>query len=295
MTLALAAGAALVLDLLLGEPPAAAHPVVWMGRAIRTLRDRAPKRGRFLWGLLVALVLPAAFAGLAWGSTQLPWVGPVFAVWWIWSGFSIRVLGEAGLRVGEAVNGNDLEGARAGLAWLCSRDPSGLDGPALAASAIESVAENASDSAVAPAFWLAVAGVPGLVAYRCINTLDAMVGYRDRYPWLGKASARIDDVLNLVPARLTALLMVVLGGGAPAARAALRDAGQTDSPNAGWPMAAMAGHLGVRLEKRGQYALWPEGREARGDDVATAWTLARRAMVVSWLLAIGVCVLRQVQ
>ena len=284
--LSAAAAAALVLDLLVGEPPARLHPVVWIGAVIGALRRRAPGRGRFLAGLGLALVVPLGFASAAHVAVQLPWIGWPIAVWLVWGCFSIRVLGEAGLRVGDAVARVDVQAAREGLGWLCSRDPSQLDGPSLAAAAVESVAENASDSAVAPAFWLVVGGVPALVAYRCLNTLDAMVGYRDRYPWFGKASARLDDVANLIPARLTAGLLVLLGGGRSAARTAWRDAGLTDSPNAGWPMAAMAGALGVRLEKQGQYVLLPEGRAVRGEDLRPAWALARRAMVAAWLLAI---------
>src|SRR4029077_4357780 len=167
-------------------------------------------------------------------------------------------LGAAAHRVSRALARGDLAAARQGLASLCSRDPAALDGPALAAATIESLAENASDSVVAPLFYFALFGIPGAVFYRAVNTLDAMIGYHGRYEYLGKAAARFDDLLNLIPARLTAWLL--LGAGSLTAADATRgwsicrrDGGNTESPNAGRPMAAMAGLLGVELVKAGHY------------------------------------------
>lgn len=277
--------AALVWDRRLGEPPNALHPVVWMGRLIGLLRDLAPRRGRLVWGALMALGLPALWGAVGAAALSVPWLGWFLGVWLLKSSFAIRSLGEAGLRVGDAVSAGDIPAARAGLSWLCSRDPSALGAEELSGAAAESLAENASDSAVAPLFWMAVGGLPAALAYRCVNTMDAMIGYRDRYFWLGKAAARLDDLLNLVPARLTAVLLV-LAARDPAMqrrgwRIAVRDHTATDSPNAGWPMAAMAGLLGVRLTKRGQYALGEAHKTIDGDDVRRAWMLAGRAMLAS--------------
>lgn len=291
---ALVLAAAVAIDLLLGEPPARLHPVIWMGTLIQRGRDMAPsgRAGRLLWGIVLALVLPAGCALLAAGLVMIPWVGPLLAVWLLTSSLSIRMLGEAGVRVGDAVAEGRIEDAREGLSWLCSRSPAGLTGAELAGAATESVAENASDSAVAPLLWFLIGGVPGAVLYRCMNTMDAMIGYRDRYFWLGKPAARLDDLLNLIPARLTAVLMLLLadrdrGRGM---RCMLRDAAKTDSPNAGWPMSAMAGLLGVQLTKRGQYTLGDDIRPICGEDVRRCWRISRRAMVASAVLVGGALV-----
>ncbi len=291
---ALALLIALAWDRWAGEPPSRLHPVVWMGRAIGWLRDRAPSGPgpAFSWGLLMAVLLPAAFALLALLS-WVPGAGLVFATWLLTSCFAVQGLTSAGLRVAEALERGDLAAGRAGLGWLCSRDPADLDATALSAAATESVVENASDSLVAPLFWYAVAGLPGILAYRCVNTLDAMIGYRDRFEWLGKAAARLDDLLNLVPARLTALALLLLAPTLPrtSARrglAVLRaDAGKTASPNAGWPMAATAGILGVRLEKADHYVLGGAFPPPGPADLRRACTLSGRVM---WGVGVGVVV-----
>ncbi len=279
--------AALAWDRWLGEPPAALHPVVWMGRVIGWFRRRAPKRdgAAFVWGLVMAAGLPVLFAGLA-GLTVLPLVGPVLAVWLLTSCFAIRGLGEAGARVATHLEADDLSAGRAGLSWLCSRDPSELDATQVAAAALESVAENSSDSAVAPILFYVLGGLPAALAYRCVNTLDAMVGYRGALEWLGKASARLDDLANLIPARITGLLLLIAAmlrtdlSPGQGLRVMLQDHGKTESPNAGWPMAAMAGIVGVQLEKQGHYVL---GRGLRPcDGVALA-----RGVVVGDLAMTG--------
>jgi adenosylcobinamide-phosphate synthase len=172
----------------------------------------------------------------------------------------------------------DLAMARHGLRSLCSRDPSALGATELAAGAVESVAENASDSVVAPLFYYAVLGLPGALAYRAINTLDAMIGYRGKYEYLGKAAARLDDAANLIPARITAALLLVAGaltrkdlrGGWGVLR---RDGATTASPNAGRPMAAIAGLLAVELEKPGQYRLGAPAAAPTAATIAAAWRL----------------------
>ncbi len=291
MTDALVLLAALLVDALVGEWPARVHPVVWMGHVIRAVERLAPggRTGAFLWGLGMAVGLPLAWAGLAWGTLQMPLVAPLVALFWLGSAFALRVLGEAGLGVATPLAQGDLTGARAGLRSLCSRDPSTLDEHQLAAGAVESLAENLSDSFVAPIFWWLVAGVPGAVAYRVINTLDAMIGYHGRYEWLGKASARLDDLANLVPARLTAVLLLAAGAAGRAdtrggLRTLLRDRQHTESPNAGWPMAVIAGLLGIALEKPGHYVLGAEGRAPTAADVARAWALCRVGAMV-WAVA----------
>jgi adenosylcobinamide-phosphate synthase len=199
-----------------------------------------------------------------------------------------RAVGE----VQAALERGDLAEARRLLGWhLVSRPTADLRADEVAGAAIESLAENLSDSLVAPALALLAGGLPGIAVYRLSNTADAMWGYRnERYEHLGKTAARLDDALNLLPARLTAALIaaaaqIVCGRGMIAWQIARRDAGRTASPNAGWPMAAMAGALDTTLTKRGHYTL---GSGSRLPDAAMIGEARRIARVVPLLLAGGV-------
>lgn len=291
---------ALALDAFVGEYPHRLHPVVWMGSAIRLLEQRAPRTGRATqlgWGLLVALTLPALFAASAWGLLAFlrPWPLAALAAETLLlkSTFAVRALGAAAADVGRALERADLPAARSALRSLCSRDPAALTEAQVAAAAIESIAENLSDSLVAPLFWYLVAGLPGAIAYRAINTLDASIGYRGRYEWLGKGSARLDDLVNLVPARLSALLLLVAGplaGGRAreGLRILLRDGGKTESPNAGRPMAAMAGLLGIELEKLDHYRLGDAAGPPGAPTLAKAWRIDRIAAGMAEAIALAV-------
>ncbi len=249
--------AALLVDWTLGEWPSALHPVVWMGKTIALFERLAPKKGprrQLAYGAMMALVVPALFAlasALLLAKVRdVPALEFLAGVVLLKSTFALRALASAARKVERALRDERLEEARFGLRSLCSRDASKLGPSELVAATIESVAENASDSFVAPLVYYALFGVPAAVAYRAVNTLDAMIGYHGRYEYLGKASARLDDLLNWIPARLTAALLLVAGllGGKRASRAWStwrRDAKRTESPNAGRPMAVMAGLLGV--------------------------------------------------
>jgi adenosylcobinamide-phosphate synthase len=280
---------ALLLDLLFGEPPNRLHPVVWMGRLTSALQGLAPQSGairQLAFGGFVAAFVPvmfvlassAAVAGLGGGSL----VGFVLAAMLLKSSFSFRALGEAAGAVRGALAGGDLGAGREALRSLCSRDPRALGEPELVAATVESLAENASDSFVAPLFYYGILGLPGAVFYRAANTLDAMIGYHGRFEFLGKAAARLDDVLNLVPARLTAALLLLAGSLAREDarrgwRILLRDGSKTESPNAGWPMAAMAGILGVELEKEGHYTLGDPIESIEVGKIDEAWRVVRVA------------------
>jgi adenosylcobinamide-phosphate synthase len=262
-----ALGGAIIADRLLGEWPNAIHPVVWMGKMIQTLERWVPASGRrvhLVAGTIIAAVVPTTFAaasvvvvGLA---RPYPILGFAAGVVLLKSTFALRALAEAARQVERALEEGAIEDARRGLRSLCSRDPSALKPPELVAATIESVAENASDSFVAPLFYFALFGIPGAIFYRGVNTLDAMIGYHGKYEYLGKVSARLDDLMNYVPARLTACLLL-FGGWVRGRRTRAgwtvwqRDAHTTESPNAGRPMAVMAGLLGVQLEKVGHYRL----------------------------------------
>ncbi len=173
---------------------------------------------------------------------------------------SIRMLADEGLKIRRLLKLDKLVEARYAMRSLVSRDTSLLDSQQICGAAIESVTENATDSLVAPLCFFALLGVPGVLAYRLAQTFDSMIGYRGKYEYLGKAAARLDDILNFIPARLTALLLILSaawyrGDRANAWRIARRDHRLTASPNAGWTMAAMAGALRVQLVKVGHYSL----------------------------------------
>jgi adenosylcobinamide-phosphate synthase len=200
--------------------------------------------------------------------------------------FAWRALIQAGKSVRRDLESGETNGARYDLRALVSRETRQLETPLLAAAAIESLAENASDSFIAPLFYYHLLGLPGALAYRAVNTMDAMIGYHGRYEFLGKIPARLDDVLNYIPARLTTLLLILAsrisaGHASRAWEIARRDHTRTSSPNAGYPMSAMAGALNVRLEKVGHYRLNENGRQPQPEDIH------RAAKIVSIALAIG--------
>jgi adenosylcobinamide-phosphate synthase len=294
-TMALAVLLALAIDRLWGEPPAAWHPVVWMGRYLgavgKRLAPAGPVHGAaaarvFALGALgwAVGVLLAALAALALGTfiASLHWAVQALALGMLLKPlFAWRMLHDEVKAVEHALEVS-LEAGRARLAWLVSRNVDALDAGQVRESAIESLAENLNDSVIAPLFWFAVAGLPGAAAYRFANTADAMWGYRGErqerhWNWAGKWAARADDVLSWIPARLTAALLCLL----TKPRAWYRipaEARFTPSPNSGWPMAAMALMLGIRLGKPGVYTLHAAGRSPDANDTAKALRLAKRAV-----------------
>ena len=233
--------------------------------------------------MLLALLVPCAWAAAAAFSiaalARWPWLALLASALLLKSAFAVRALGRAARLVRDALAAGSVPDARAALRNLCSRDAGQLDAASLVAATVESVAENTSDSVVAPLCYYALFGLPGAIFYRAVNTLDAMVGYRGRYEYLGKASARLDDLLNLVPARLTAALLLAAGA-LTRQRVARgyavwrRDAARTASPNAGRPMAAMAGLLGVQLTKGDEYRLGDAERALEPRTIDEAWRVA---------------------
>jgi adenosylcobinamide-phosphate synthase len=296
--------AAVLCDQILGEPPELIHPVVWMGRTIAVCNRFAPARGKvaqFAVGTLVAVTVPTGFAAAVFlmqaGFRIHPAIGFFASAALLKTTFALRALGGAAHVVRKAVAEARTEDAREALGALCSRDPRRLDGAALVAATVESVAENASDSFVAPLFWYAICGLPGAVFYRAANTLDAMIGYRGRYEWFGKAAARIDDALNFVPARITAILLLAAAllqgrNALQGARVLVRDGAATESPNAGRPMAVMAGVLGVVLAKPGHYRLGEPDEPLAPWHIDDAWRLTQLASVLAVLVTIGLIEVR---
>lgn len=259
---------ALVIDLALGEPHRFIHPVVWMGKLISILERRGLGRShppQFIYGLIMTLFVAGLFtAGAFFLLFYLRSVNTALYIiagaWLLKSTFSLKELRQTALRFRNYLANNKTDEAKNELRSLVSRDTSELAEPQLISAAVESVAESTSDSFVAPLFYFLLFGVPGAIAYRAVNTLDSMVGYHGKHEYLGKFAARLDDALNFIPARIAALLLVLAGlitgrGLRPAWQTALKEHSRTESPNAGWPMAAVAGALGVQLEKKGHYKL----------------------------------------
>jgi adenosylcobinamide-phosphate synthase len=296
---AAAAAVALAADLAWGEPPARLHPTVWMGRWIAAGRANRVARGR-AGSFAEGLAWTAAGAAAAWGIARvaeravphLPRLLSVAAEGLaLKPALSLRALLAAASEVETALAAGDLPEARRLLSWhLVSRDTSGLSGAEVAGAAIESIAENLGDGVVGPLLYHRAGGLSAAYLHRFLNTADAMLGYRTpELEWYGKAAARADDAANLAPSRISALCIALAapaGGGdtGRALRVAMRDAGRTDSPNAGWPMAAMAGALGVRLDKRGVYALNDDGRAPTADDLRRARRIVGAAAGIVALL-----------
>jgi adenosylcobinamide-phosphate synthase len=265
--------AGVALDAVFGDPRRG-HPVAGFGRFAMAVQQRtyadSRRAGAVFAGLCVGL--PVTVAMLAQRATrERPVLRVALVAGTTWAVLGGRSLRREGAYLAGALERGDIAAARARLPHLCGRDPSGLSEPELARATVESIAENSSDAEVAPLIWGALAGLPGLVGYRAINTLDAMVGHRSpRYARFGTASARLDDVANLVPSRVTAGLTALaapLVGGVPSrsVRVWRRDGGAHPSPNSGQCEAAFAGALGVRLGGVNVYAGRTERRPELGD------------------------------
>jgi len=254
---------ALALEFLVGEPPTAFHPVVWMGRFLGffgKLLAEDPFEG-FVGGALAWVLGASLCAGAGWvltrGIWSLGWGSGLLEGVLLWPLFSIRMLFSEVKGVEDGL-GRSLDEGRARLSRIVSRDVSGLSETEVRESALESLSENLSDSVIAPLFWWALLGLPGAFLYRFANTADASWGYRGAWEHKGKWAAKADDCLNWLPARLTGYLLLVFGGLRHRFRLP-REAARTPSPNSGWPMGALALVLGIRLGKPGVYVLNEEG------------------------------------
>jgi len=291
---------AVALDLAAGEPPAGWHPVAWLGRALAWAERRAP--GRSVADGAAAVTLVTAGAGvvahlLAIAARRLGWPGILLEALALKPAFALRGLAEATDGVEAALRAGDLGAARIRVGRdLVSRPTDDLEAAEVASAAIESAAENLVDSIAAPVLAYAVGGLPAAWAYRAINTADAMWGYRDaRYERFGKTAARLDDLANLVPARLAALRTTVcapvVGGSAAGAwRAWRRDASAHPSPNAGQVEAAFAGALEIRLGGRVRVAVGVVVRPVLGDGRTPDAGHVTRAVELSRLVGAVSCV-----
>jgi len=278
-------------DLALGDPKRG-HPVSVFGQAAARLERFTYRDSRVAGALHVGLLVGAL--GLLGSALQGSIAATAAATWISLGGTS---LARTGVSMAELLERGDIDGARRLLPSLCGRDPARLDGAGLTRAALESVAENTSDAEVAPLLWAAVGGVPAVLGYRGINTLDAMIGHRSpRYLRFGWAAARLDDLANFVAARATAALVVIcapLVGGSPsgAVRAWRRDAARHPSPNAGVVEAAFAGALGVRLGGPTHYHHGVQIRPTLGDGGQPTVADLRRAVELSRVVQAAAAVL----
>lgn len=304
---------ALAIEAAFGYPSrfyaAIGHPVTWIGRWIgaldRTLnREAASFATRKAMGALALALLLAVIIALSALAQHLclsfGLLGLIPLALLASTLIAQRSLHEHVARVAEGLEREGLDGGRRAVAMIVGRNPQTLDEAGVARAAIESLAENFSDGIVAPAFWLGAGGLPGIATYKAVNTADSMIGHRTpRHLAFGWAAARLDDLVNLPASRLTALLLVASAAldrtadARNAWRAVRRDAGKHRSPNAGWPEAAMAGALGLRLagprvygETRVEDHWMGDGRaEANAADIRRALTLYRRSCGLLWVLA----------
>ncbi|MBI1921392.1 MAG: cobalamin biosynthesis protein CobD [Geobacter sp.] len=299
---------AVILDWLLGDPRWLPHPVVWIGRLITSLekRIRLLVPDERLGGVCLLVLTVAATSGTAYAVVKgayaiRPFFGHAVSVILSWTCLAARSLHRESGMVAQALVAGDLPAARTNLSYIVGRDTANLDEPEIWRGTVETVAENTSDGVIAPLFFLILGGPVAALAYKAVNTLDSMVGYKnERHLHFGWASARFDDLANWLPARLTGLLMVLIApllgfSGRGAWRIMRRDGRNHSSPNSGMPEAAAAGALGVRLGGTNVYFGKPVEKPAIGDPLlpldASAWRGAVRLMygaeallVILWLM-----------
>jgi adenosylcobinamide-phosphate synthase len=259
---------ALALDLAFGEPSNTWHPIAWLGKLISAEMKLAPqtsKVSQLAYGaIMVSVTLGLIILPIYFLLTYLKEINPVIYIavagLLLKYSFSLRGLRQAVNAVKRSLARNNLAAARTSLKALVSRNAANLSQGQVISATVESAAENSSDSFVAPLFYFLIFGVLGAIAYRVINTFDAMVGYHGKFEYLGKFAARLDDAVNFLPARITGIIIVLAAlickkNMSQAWHIMLRDHKRTESPNAGWTISAIAGALGVQLEKVGHYKL----------------------------------------
>ncbi len=290
---------AAVIDLLIGEPPESLHPVVWIGRFVGLLkRWFSGVRQRKLAGLLIAVLVPLlsgaiAYLLVAFSSFLWDYAGSLMAILLLKSTISFKSLVGTVNSVGKSIE-SEPDRAREELLALVGRDRSSLSSGEMRSAAVESLFENLVDSFIAPLFYFFLGSLigyaPGIgfaLFYKAVNTLDSMLGYRtEELQSFGLAAARLDDLLNWFPARISVPFISLASLSFRAPAVAIRDWNETPSPNSGWPMAAAAGGLGVRLAKRGVYVLGGEYELPGSRDLDKAIGLAKRAAAIYLVLSL---------
>ncbi len=293
---------AFLIDVVFGEIPDNAHPTVWIGKVIAWLKPKLKNpnskvekiNGVFLCvGVIVLFAVPVGL-GL-WGIRQIPVVGwfvyIVVAAVLLKTTFALKCMKRYTSPIEKALNNGDLDGARKWLYYIVRRDPKTLDQNHVLSAAVESIAESTTDGVTSPFFFYALFGVPGAFAFRVINTLDSMVGYKDKENVnIGWFSAKMDTITNYIPTRITAVLMVasamILGSNwRNSWKILMRDKNKTASPNAGWTISAMAGALNTQLEKVGHYTLG-DGTHIEPKDITRALRIMGLTAVLFGILIV---------
>lgn len=290
---------AVFVDLLFGEPPDRLHPTVWMGKVISFFKEKIKNRNALVEkfnGALMALFVITLFSVPIYFILLIVRVH-LGRVAYIVIGallfkptFAIKCMKQHVLPIAESIEMGDVDRARSLLPFIVRRDPRGLNSQHIISAAVESIAESTVDGVTSPFFYFALFSVPGAFAFRAINTLDSMVGYKDqKHINIGWFSAKLDSLANYIPARLTAILMVLAAwllheNWKFAWRTLLRDRNKTESINAGWPMSAMAGALTVQLEKPGFYVLGEEKEALSPKHVLRALRIMKLTAFLFWLL-----------
>jgi len=253
---------AIIFDIMFGEPPALFHPVVWMGKIINLFVNAAHRNHRKIYGLImvffcvgITILIAKAIESIGTGILAI-----VITAYFLKSSFSIRMLLVSAMGIQQDLEKGNIEKVRTDLKTFVGRDTSNLNKHQSASAVIESLAESFVDGILSPLFYFLFFGLPGALAYRMINTLDSMVGYKkEPFVQLGYAAARIDDIVNFVPARMSLIFIFIAsiftGKTIDAIRTCMLDHNKTASPNSGWSMAAVSGALKVRLEKPGYHVL----------------------------------------
>jgi len=284
-------------DILLGEPPARIHPVVWIGKLIAFLRARARPSRAYGIALAAIVIVCTVLVGhmLVMAAGYVPLLPLIVSAFLFKSTFAINCLLQVSRDIGQMID-CDMDEAKSMLPALVGRDTSHLSKSQAASAVIESLSENYVDSILSPFFYYLLfsplgLGLEAALAFKAVSTMDSMVGYKTKgLKEIGFAGARLDDVLNFIPARLS-IFLISLASPAHAQvalRAAFRYHAKTPSPNSGWPMAAFAGSLSIRLEKPGYYVLYDEGQQPQTSDVPRAVGLMQAIIAITIAVALAV-------
>jgi adenosylcobinamide-phosphate synthase len=293
---------AFLIDVVFGEIPDRAHPTVWMGKIVAYVKPKMKNSNPqveklsgigLVVGLIALFAVPVSL--ILWAIRQIPVWGwliyIVVAAVMLKATFALKCMRFYTAPIEKALKANDKEAAKKWLRFIVRRDPDKLDERHMISAAVESIAESTTDGVTSPFFFFAIFGVPGAVAFRVINTLDSMVGYKDAINVnIGWFSAKMDTLTNYIPSRLTAIFMVAAAGllgrdWRNSWRILMRDKNKTASPNAGWTISAMAGALETQLEKEGYYALG-DGKTIHAEDISSAWRIMGLTVVLFGLIVV---------
>lgn len=289
---------AVLIDIIIGEPPAFLHPVVWMGKLISLFVVNAPSNHRKFYGFLMVFFCAgiSILAGMLLVFLGNGTIGLIVAAFFLKSTFSFRMLLLSALGIKKDLEKGDLEKVRIDLRTFVGRDTSKLNEHQSASAVIESVAESFVDGILSPLFYFLLFGLPGALCYRMINTLDSMVGYKkEPFAALGFAAARLDDLVNFVPARLSLMFIFIAsfftGKPLDAVKTCISDHNKTASPNSGWSMAAVSGALNVRLEKVGYHVLGNGYGEPEAEKITKAVIIVS---ISAFLVIAGIIIINRI-